>query len=520
MSKISHSDETDAALSEKKSQINDEDIQLQQLGLEPSELRRNFNIWSLAFMSFCSSITWEAISSTMAQGLMSGGSSSLLWGFVASSLGALLTVLCIAEYSSMIPTAGGQYHYVTELSPPKFQRILSWYAGWMTMLGWILCALAGIFATAMQIQAWAILFSPDYTYERWHTALIVIGLATFYTLFAVFEVKMLHRLLFIAMFVHIVGFFATVIYLLVRVNPKNTASYVFTDSTSLSGWESPGISWLIGLLTSAIGFVSWDSPLHMSEEMKHASRNLPRSLIINIACSAVLTFPWIIGVVFCITDISGVLSGPTGTISFMAQLYYNVSGGNKAVTVGMTLYLPLMGFLGVGPSIMTATSRVIWSFARDGGLPQSVSKVKSRTKTPVLSLLITWAIVCLLSLIYVGNATAYYGLSSAYTVTLIISYAMPICMAVLFGFKHCSLPKGLFSLGKYHRLVATVALAWSLCLIIMMCFPTYKPVTTTNMNYASVVVCGGLAAATISWTAYGRYRYHGLVQTIEGRAER
>lgn len=128
---------------------------------------------------------------------------------------------------------------------------------------------------------------------------IVIGLATFYTLFAVFEVKMLHRLLFVAMFVHIVGYFATVIYLLVRVNPKNTAKYVFTDSTSLSGWESPGvsrvprifllqsvckitdtslkISWLIGLLTSAIGFVSWDSPLHMSEEMKHASRDLPRS---------------------------------------------------------------------------------------------------------------------------------------------------------------------------------------------------------------------------------------------------
>ncbi|KAI8312996.1 putative amino-acid permease [Colletotrichum sp. SAR11_59] len=212
MSKISHSDETDVALSEKKSQINDDDIQLQQLGLEPSELRRNFNIWSLVFMSFCSSITWEAISSTMAQGLMSGDSSSLVWGLVASSLGALLTVLCIAEYSSMIPTAGGQYHYVAELSPPKFQRILS-------------CAFLQI----------------------------VIGLATFYTLFAVFEIKMVHRLLFVAMFVHSVGYFATVIYLLVRVNPKNTAKYVFTDSTSLSGWESPGISWLIGLLTSAIG---------------------------------------------------------------------------------------------------------------------------------------------------------------------------------------------------------------------------------------------------------------------------
>lgn len=58
---------------------------------------------------------------------------------------------------------------------------------------------------------------------------------------------MLHRLLFVAMFVHIVGYFATAIYLLVRVNPKNTAEYVFTDSTSLSGWESPGVSQIPGI---------------------------------------------------------------------------------------------------------------------------------------------------------------------------------------------------------------------------------------------------------------------------------
>jgi hypothetical protein len=147
-------------------------LELEHLGVQPSKMKRSFNVWSLLFMSFCTSVTWEAISSTLAQALTSGGSSSLVWGYVAAAVGAMLIVLPMAEYSSMIPTAGGQYHYVAELAPLRFRRVFSWYAGWITMMGWILCATAGIFATAMQIQSWAILFSTDYEYERWHTSLV------------------------------------------------------------------------------------------------------------------------------------------------------------------------------------------------------------------------------------------------------------------------------------------------------------------------------------------------------------
>ncbi|KAH8894023.1 amino acid transporter [Thozetella sp. PMI_491] len=472
----------------------------------------------MAFMSFCTSVTWEALSSTMAQALTSGGSSSLVWGFVASALGALLIVLCVAEYASMIPTAGGQYHYVAELSPPRLRRILSFYAGWMTMLGWVLCALAGTFSSAMQIQAWAILFSPDYVYERWHTALIVIGLTSLFTIFAIFEVKYLHQLQFVAMFCHVVGYFATSIYLLTHVPEKNTAAYVFTDFTNLSGWDSPGISWLIGLLTSAIGFVSWDSPIHMAEEMTNVSRDLPRALLINVTVSAIATFPWVVAVAFCITDIAGVLAGPVGTISFMAQLFYNISGGNQAATIGLTMFLPVMSFCAVGSSVMTATSRIIWSFARDGGLPRAIAHVSDRTKTPIWALVLTWVLVSAFSLIYVGNATAFYGLSSACTVALLISYASPILLNVIWGFSHCHLPKGAFTLGRYHRYVAVAALAWSLCMIIMMCFPTYQPVTDLNMNYASVVVCGGMVVATIAWFTYGRTNYVAITEELDGSA--
>lgn len=135
-------------------------------------MKRNFNIWSLIFMAFCTSVTWEALTSTMTQALISGGSSSMVFGFLASAIGALFIALSISEFASIIPTAGGQYHYVAELSPPRFKNILSFYAGWLTIWGWVLSTTSGIFALAMQVQAYIILFHPDYVYERWHTSLV------------------------------------------------------------------------------------------------------------------------------------------------------------------------------------------------------------------------------------------------------------------------------------------------------------------------------------------------------------
>lgn len=81
---------------------------------------------------------------------------------------------------------------------------------------------------------------------------IVIGLTGFYTIFAIFEIKRLHYLIFVGMFAHILGYFATSIYLLVHVNPKNTAQYVFTDFTNLSGWESPGVRFPMTSVTQPV----------------------------------------------------------------------------------------------------------------------------------------------------------------------------------------------------------------------------------------------------------------------------
>lgn len=247
-----------------------DEARLATLGREQA-LKRHFNVWSLIFMAFCTSVTWEAICSTMTQSLLTGGSSSMVWGFVASAIGALLIALSLSEFASIIPTAGGQYHYVAALSPAKYRRFLSWIAGWVTIWSWILSALAGIFADTMMIQSYIILFAHDYVYQRWHTSLILIALTTLFTLISIVGIHLLHRMMFFGIALHIAGYIATIVYLLVKVHPKNTASFVFSDLTNLSGWKSDGVSDFV------FAFLSLNRATLMCA-MKHLSANREYSL--------------------------------------------------------------------------------------------------------------------------------------------------------------------------------------------------------------------------------------------------
>lgn len=47
----------------------------------------------------------------------------ITWVFVLAMIASL------AEMASMAPTAGGQYHWVSEFAPPSFQKSLSYIVG-------------------------------------------------------------------------------------------------------------------------------------------------------------------------------------------------------------------------------------------------------------------------------------------------------------------------------------------------------------------------------------------------------
>jgi hypothetical protein len=135
---------------------------------------------------------------------------------------------------------------------------------------------------------------------------------------------------------------------------------------------------------------------------------------------------------------------------------------------------------------------------------------------PVNAIIFTWFCMCCLATIYIGNATAFYGLASGCTVVYIVSYAMPILVNVIWGIDQSGLARGCFTLGRYSRPLSVVALIWCVYLSIFLCFPVYLPVTAVNMNYACLVLGFGFFVPTVLWPVYGSRNYRGVVHGIDG----
>ncbi|KAJ9493656.1 hypothetical protein H2202_010861 [Exophiala xenobiotica] len=407
-------------------------------------------------------------------------------GFVASATGALLIALSLSEFASIVPTSGGQYHYVAELSHVQYRPILSRFAGWITAGAWILTVVGGTFSTAMQITAYAILCNPDYQPQRYHASLIFIALTTIYTLMNIFAIRIFHKLNISGMALHCIGFITTMVYLLAKAHPKNTAMFVFTDFENLSGWHSNGVAWSIGLLSSALGFIGWDSSAHMAEEMQNAAKDLPTAMWGSVAVSGVRTLAFVIAIMFCMPNINDVVSAPVGRLSPLTQAICMISN-DKAAAVAINCFQPLIGV----------------------GLSKPIAQVNRKLEVPVYAIGLIWLAACAIGLIYIGNSTAYYSISSGVTVSLMLSYALPIAVNLIWGIKYLGLKKSPFSLGRWTTVINVAALCWCCYLIVFLSLPTLMSVTKENMKYCTVVLAFFLLLATVSWIFFGRKHYHG-----------
>jgi choline transport protein len=105
----------------------------------------------------------------------------------------------------------------------------------------------------------------------------------------------------------------------------------------------------------------------MSEEVRNASRVVPKILVQTILINGTLAFVFAIVLLFCIGNIENALTTPTGYP--IIEIFYQATGSMKATTImqASIIFVGLASSLGVVASV----SRLTWAFARDGGLPYS-----------------------------------------------------------------------------------------------------------------------------------------------------
>ncbi|CAI7565037.1 unnamed protein product [Penicillium palitans] len=493
-----------------KDEYNSDDAQLAQLG-HKSELKRNFSMISMLGLAFAILNSWTALSASLGLSLSSGGSASVVWGLITAGICNLCMATSLAEFLSAYPTAGGQYHWVAVTSWRKWMPILSWITGWVNCSGWVaLVATAGLLGSQL-IQGVISLMNPSYEPQRWHQFLIYCGYNIVAFLINAFMNNLMPYVTKGAFLWSLTGFTVICITALSCASPNyNTGKFVFTDFINETGWPD-GVAWLLGLLQGGLGVTGFDGVAHMIEEIPNPSVEGPK---IMIACVLIGTFTgsiFLIVLLFVAGDINKIID--SAATPLLAILKNATSSNAGAICL---LIFPLVCALFAAIAIMTTSSRMIYAFARDGGLPASpfFSRVHPKLNVPLNSLYLNLALITIFGCIFLGSSSAFNAIVSASVVLLGISYGMPIAVNCCRG--RTMLPERSFVLPEIVGwIVNLVSLAYIALTTILFLFPPELPVTGSNMNYCVAAFGIVFVISVIQWIVDGRKNFVGPRISVE-----
>lgn len=255
----------------------------------------------------------------------------------------------------------------------------------------------------------------------------------------------------------------------------------------------------------------------MSEEVRNASSAVPRAMLLTYGLNFVLLLPMILTAVYHMPDIGPALEDPTA-YPFIYVLRQSMSNG------WVTVILVILVIILVGSNItfLTATSRDLYAFARDDGVPFSkwLSQVNKSHGVPQNAAIVTCAISFLLALIYIGSDVAFYAITSLFTVALLQCYVLSIACILWRRIAHPeTLPYAPFSLGRWGvpiNIIAVIYGSWGF----FWCFwPQSYPVTAGGFNWASPLFIAAVIGALINYAISGRKKYFGPVALVEGRKD-
>lgn len=125
------------------------------------------------------------------------------------------------------------------------------------------------------------------------------------------------------------------------------------------------------------------------------------------------------------------------------------------------------------------------------------SKVNPYTQTPVNAV---WLIVfssVALNLIGTGSTLTIVAIFNITAPALDMSYAAVILARNIYAHRIDFRP-GPYQLGMWQKPLNAVTCAWVFFISLVLLFPTIKPVTATNMNYAAAVA-GSIAVFSLGW---------------------
>lgn len=253
----------------------------------------------------------------------------------------------------------------------------------------------------------------------------------------------------------------------------------------------------------------------MSEEVKDASKAIPKAMLTIYLVNFALIFPAILTVCYHIPNLDDALNDST--------TYPAIYVMRQAMSVQwITVVLVLVLVINTASNIvyLAAVSRDLFAFARDKGLPFAswLSAIHPKRHIPLNAATLSSGFAILLAMIYIGSPVAFYAITSLSTVSLLQCYCLSIgCVLWRRIYAPDTLPPASFSLGRWGIPANAFAVIYSLWSFFWCFWPQTTPVTAEGFNWAGPIFVAVLIVAMVYFVSRARHNYVGPVTEVEGR---
>lgn len=471
----------------------DDEAHLESLGYT-QELSRRMSAFSNFAMAFSVICILAGGLTSLHLGLSSVGGAAIGFGWPFACVFSVCTALAMGQIASAFPTAGGLYHWASILGGRGWGWLTAWFnlAGLVTVLSAINVGIY-TFAVGSLGPIWG--FKSDPNTQIGVVMLITLSQALLNHL----GIRITSFLIDISGYL-IMSVTALLVGAMLLYAPTHDLSRLFTI-TNYSGSAGGGVwpatqnmafLFLLGLQLPAYTITGFDASAHTAEETKGASVAVPKAIVFAVISSSIFGWVMLASIVMAIPDLKeGIGHGDKVFFFTMSSVLPQWLCALLYLGCGVAQYL-------CGLATVTSSSRMVYAFARDGGLPLSsqLRQISSRYLTPVKAI---WT-VALLSVGFASFSKVYSTIAVVCTIFLYISYVLPIMMG-LYAYRRSWTQMGPWDLGGLFQLAATLSVLGCSGLIFIGVQPPNE--------LALKIILGFLGTTGVIWFGLENRRFQG-----------
>ncbi|KAK5761041.1 hypothetical protein LTS12_008889 [Elasticomyces elasticus] len=446
------------------------------------EVKRRFRFFSIVGYMVILASTWEYASTSP----QSENKMLRFWLFRYSLVTSVFSLsnggTAGTIWLTLIACCGMSVEYASRFAPPGYQKPLSYAVGWLCALGWQSAMPLISYTAAQQVIALIATCQADFVWKGWQGALLTIAFVVFAILFNMFAINKMPLIEGLVVTIHM--------------------------------WQT-----LVAVVGPSSALIGADAAVHLAEELKDASYILPRAMVSSALINYATAFTMIISFVSAIDPaiLEDVLATSTGQ-PWVAVIRHVT--GSQAATIALAVVMCFqLTFTSINQA--TTSSRQLWAFARDKGVPFHgfLSKVSERDGVPHNAVFVTLGSTVVFSMIIIGSTIAFNVILSVCNVALIISYIICIATMVAKRLRGEKLPLSRFNLGRAGLFINVAALCWLSVLGVFLCFPAVPNPTPASMNWACLMFGVVMIFACVWYFVRGRHEYDGPVRYIRKDVE-